>query len=146
MAYSHLRGVFRIKCAGQNNFDTNHFRSSAISGLLKAHLLRIQTNRWQRSIYRRKAAADCFLLLIRATPSQFFIRLPWDSMRPAGLDFASLKQKKVRRSHIRRTERLANRLNAFVAIINPGMRRQRSPFLRPSTKTGPGTTICDFSA
>ncbi len=138
--------MFRIKCAGRNNFDTNYFRRSAISGLLKAHLLRIQTNRWQRSIYRRKAAADRFLLLIRATPSQFFIRPPWDSVRPAGLDFASLKQKKVCCSRIWQTERLVNRLNAFVAIKSPGMRRQRSPFLRPSTKTSPGTKICDFSA
>ncbi len=86
------------------------------------------------------------MLLIRVTPSKFFMRPPWDSERPAGIDFASLKQKKVRRSHIRQTKRLANHLDAFVAIKSLEMRRQRSLFLRPSTKTGPGTTICDFSA
>jgi hypothetical protein len=61
----YVRGVFRIKCAGRNNFNMNHFRSSAISGLFKGFSLPIRTYRSQRSIYRRKAAADCFLLLIR---------------------------------------------------------------------------------
>jgi hypothetical protein len=95
-----IRGVFRIKCAGQNNFNTNHFISSAISGLFKARSLLIRTYHSQWSIYHQKAAPDSFLQLIRATPSTFFMRPPWNSERPAGFDFASLKQKKVRCSHI----------------------------------------------
>jgi hypothetical protein len=73
--------VFRIKCAGQNNFTTNHFRSSAISGLFKAYFMPFWMYRSQRSTYRRKAAAESFLLLIRATPSQLFMRTAWDSER-----------------------------------------------------------------
>jgi hypothetical protein len=138
--------VFRIKCAGRNNFNINHFKNSAISGLFKAGSFPIRTYHSQWSIYRLKAAADLFLLLIQATPSTFFMGSSWDSERLAGFDFTSLKQKKVRRSRIRRIERLANRLDAFAAIKSPGMRRQWSPFLRPATKTGPGTTILDFSA
>jgi hypothetical protein len=101
----------------------------------------IQMYRWQWSIYRQKAAADLFLLLIRATPSKFFMRLPWDSERSAGFDFASLKQKKIRRSHIRQIVRLADRLDAFAAIKSLAGRRRQSLFLRPSTKSDPGTTI-----
>ncbi len=135
--------MFRIKCAGRN---TNHFRSSAISELFKAFSLPIRMYCWQRSIYHRKVAAGSFLLLIQATPSKFFIRPPWDSERPAGFNFVSLMQKKVRRSRIRQIEGLADRLDAFVAIKSLRMRCQRNPFLRPSTKTGPGTRICEFSA
>jgi hypothetical protein len=138
--------VFRIKCAGRNNFNTNHFKSLAISGLFKACLMPVRTYHLQRSLYRRTAAVDSFLQLIQATPFSFFIGPPWDNERPAGFDFASLKQKKVRRSRIRRIETLADRFNAFAAIKSPRMRRQRSPFLRPFTKTGPGTAILDFSA
>jgi hypothetical protein len=89
---------------------------------------------------------DSFLLLIQATPSLFFMGLPWDSERPASFDFASLKQKKVRHSHIWQIERLADHLDAFSAIKSSGMRRQWSRFLRPFTKTGPGTMTLDFSA
>jgi hypothetical protein len=64
----------------------------------------IWTNRLQRSLYHRAAAVDSFLQLIQATPSTFFMGPPWDSERPAGFDFASLKQNKVHRSRIRRTE------------------------------------------
>jgi hypothetical protein len=92
------------------------------------------------------AAVDSFLQLIQGTPSTLFIGPPWDSERPAGFDFASLKQKKVRRSHIRQTERLADRFNAFPTIKSPGMRRQWIPFLHPFTKTSPGMAILDFSA
>jgi hypothetical protein len=122
----YVRGVFRIKCPGRNNFNTNHFRSLAISGLFKAFSLPIWMYHSHWSIYRRKAAADSFLLLIWATPSKFFMRQPWDSERPAGFDFASLKQKKVCRSRLRQIERLADRLDAFVAIKSPRMRRQQS--------------------
>jgi hypothetical protein len=141
-----VRGVFRIKCAGRNNFNMNHFKNSAISGLFKAGSFPIRTYRSQRSIYRLKVAADPFLLLIQVTPSTFFMGPSWDSERPAGFDFATLKQKKVRRSRIRQIERLADHLDAFAAIKSPGMRRQWSPFLRPTTKTGPGMTILNFSA
>jgi hypothetical protein len=141
-----VRGAFIIKCAGQNNFNTNHFRSSAISGLFKAFSLPILMYCSQRSIYVQKAAADSLLLLILATPSKFFMRPPWDSERPASFDFASLKQKKVRCSRIRQIKSLADHLDAFATIKSPGMRLQRSPLLRPSTKTSPGTTIWDFSA
>ncbi len=112
----------------------------------KACLFPIRTYRSQWSICPLKAVADSFLLLIRVTPSTFFMGPLWDSERPAGLDFASLKQKKVRRSSIRRIERPADRLDTFAAITSHGMRRQQSLFLRPSTKTSPGTTIWDFSA
>jgi hypothetical protein len=141
-----LRGVFRIKCAGRNNFNTNHFRSLAISGLFKACLMPIRTYRSQQSTYRRKAAADPFLVPIRATPSRFVLRQPWDSERSAGFDFTSLKPKNVRRSRIRRIRRLTNHLDAFAAIKILLLRRRRSPFLRPSTETGPGAMIFVFSA
>jgi hypothetical protein len=138
--------VSRIKCAGQNNFNTNHFKSSAISGLFKACLMLIRTYRLQWSLYRRTAAVDSFLQLIQATPSSSFIGPPWDNEKPAGFDFASLKQRKVRRSRIQRIETLADRFNAFATIKSPRMRRQRIPCLRPFTKTGPVTAILDFSA
>jgi hypothetical protein len=112
----YVRGVLRIKCPGRNNFNTNHFRSLAISGLFKAFSFPIGMYHSHWSIYRQKAVADSFLLLIRATPSKFFMRPPWDSERPAGFGFASLKQKKVCRSRLRQIERLADRLDAFVAI------------------------------
>jgi hypothetical protein len=64
----YVRGVFRIKCAGRNNFNGNHFRSSAISDLFKSCFMLIRTYRSHRSTYRRKAAADLFLLLIWVTP------------------------------------------------------------------------------
>jgi hypothetical protein len=80
------------------------------------------------------------------TSSTLFMRPPSDSERPAGFDFASLKQKKVHRSRVWQIERLADRLDAFTAIKSPGTRHQRSQFLRPSTKTGPGKTILDFLA
>jgi hypothetical protein len=137
----HVRGVFRIKCAGRNNFTTNHFRSSAISGPFKAYFMPIRTYRSQRSTYRRKAAAESFLLLIRATPSQLFMRTAWDSKRSAGFDFASLKQKKIRRSRIQQIVRLTDRLDEFATIKSLTMVRRQSLFLRPSTKTGPGTMI-----
>jgi hypothetical protein len=141
-----VRGVFRIKCTERNNFNMNHFKSSAISGLFKACLMPILAYRSQRSLYRRKAAVDSFLQLIQATPSTFFMGPPWDSERPASFDFASLKPKKVCRSRIRQIERLAYCLDAFAAINSPGMRRQWIPFLRPFTKTGPGTMVLVFSA
>ncbi len=105
-----LRGVFRIKCAGRNIFNTSHSRNSAISGLFKALLAPIRTYWSQQSIYRQKAAAGQFLFLVSATPSKFFMRLTWDSESLAGFDFASLKQKKIRRGRIRQIERLADRL------------------------------------
>ncbi len=43
--YPCVRGVFRIKCAGHNNFNTKDFRSSAISRLFNACLMPIQTYR-----------------------------------------------------------------------------------------------------
>jgi hypothetical protein len=92
------------------------------------------------------AAVDSFLQLIQATPSSFFIGPPWDNDRPAGFGFASLKQRKVRRSRIRQIETLADRFNAFAAIKSPRMGRQRIPFLRPFTKTSPEMAILDFSA
>jgi hypothetical protein len=91
--------------------------------------------------YRRKAAAESFLLLIRATLSQLFMRTAWDSKRSAGFDFASLKQKKIRRSHIQQIVRLTDRLDEFATIKSLTMLRRQSLFLRPSTKTGPGTMI-----
>jgi hypothetical protein len=106
----------------------------------------IWTYRLQWSLYRRTAAVNSCLQLIQATPSSFFIGPPWDNERPAGFDFPSLKQRKVRRSRIRRIEMLADRFNAFAAIKSPRMRRRCIPFLRPFTKTGPGTAILDFSA
>jgi hypothetical protein len=72
----------------------NHFKNSAFSGLLKAGSFPIRTFSSQRSIYRLKAAADLFLLLIQATTSTFFMGPSWDSERPAGFDFASLKRKR----------------------------------------------------
>ncbi len=101
----------------------------------------IQTYRSQWSMYRRKAAADSFLLLVRATPSKFFMRPPWDSERSAGFDFASLKQEKICRSRIRQIVRLMDRLGAFAAMKSLAMVRRQSLFLRPSIETGPGTTI-----
>jgi hypothetical protein len=80
---------------------------------------------------------DSFLQLIQATPSTFFMGPSWDSERPAGFDFASLKQKNVRRSRIRQTERLADRFDAFATIKFPGMRRRWIPFLRPLHKNRP---------
>ncbi len=106
----------------------------------------IQTYGSLWSIYRRKAAADSFLLLIWATPFKFFMRPPWDSERSAGFDFASLKQKKIRHSRIRQIVRLTDRLGAFAAIKSLAMVHQQSLFLRLSTKTGPGTTISVLSA
>ncbi len=141
-----IRGVFRIKCARRNNFNMNHFKSSAISGLFKACLMPIRTYCSLRSSYCRKAAVDSFLQLIQATPSTFFMGPPWDSERPAGFDFTSLKPRKVCCCCIRRIERLAYRLDAFAAIKSPRMRRQWILFLRPFTKTGPGKTILVFSA
>ncbi len=138
--------MFRIKCAGRNNFGTNHFISLAISGLFKACLMPVRTYRSQRSIYRQKAAAEPFSVTVRATPSRFILSLPWDSERSAGFDFASLKPKNVRRSRIRRIKRLTNRLDAFAAIKILLMRRRRSPFLRPSTETGLGAMILVFLA
>ncbi len=44
------------------------------------------------------------------------MRPPWDSERSAGFDFASLKQKKIRRSRIRRIVRLTDCLGAFAGI------------------------------
>jgi hypothetical protein len=44
---------------------------------------------------------DLFLQMIQATPYSFFIGPPWDNERLASFYFASLKQKKVRRSRIR---------------------------------------------
>jgi hypothetical protein len=69
----------------------NHFKNSAISGLFMAGSFLIRTYRSQRFIYRLKAAADSFLLLIQATPSTFFMGPSWDSERPAGFNFTSLK-------------------------------------------------------
>ncbi len=63
-ALLYVQGEFRIKCAARNNFSTNHFRSSAISGLFKACLMPIRTYRLQRSTYRQKAAADPFSVLV----------------------------------------------------------------------------------
>jgi hypothetical protein len=144
--HTYIRGVFRIKCVGRNNFKTNYFKSSAISGLFKACLMPIWTYRFQQSLYRQTVAVDSFLQLIQATPSTFFMGPPWDSERPASFDFASLKQKKVYRSRIRQTERLADRFYTFAAIKSPEIRRRWMPFLRPFTKTGPGMAILDFSA
>jgi hypothetical protein len=115
----------------------NHFRSSAISRLFKACFMPIQMYRSQWSIYCRKAAVDTLLLLIWVTPSKFFMRPPWDSERSAGFDFASLKQKKIRRSRIRQIVRLADRLGAFAAIKSLTMRCRQSLFLHPSTKNRP---------
>jgi hypothetical protein len=136
--------VFRIKCAGQNNFNTNHFKSLVISGLFKACLMPIRTYRSQRSLYRRKAAVDSFLQLIQATPSTFFMGPPWDSERPAGFDFASLKPKQVCGSRIRQIERLAYRLDAFAAIKSPEMRRQWICFFAPSHKPALGQRYWSF--
>ncbi len=144
--YHYIRGVFRIKCAGRNNFNTNHFRSSAISGLFKACLMPIQTYRSQRSTYHQKVAAEPFSVPVQATPSRFVLRLPWDSERSAGFNFTSLKPKNVHRSRIQRIRRLTNRLDAFSAIKSLLLRRWRSPFLLPSTETGPGAMILVFSA
>jgi hypothetical protein len=69
------------------------------------------------------------------------MRPPWDSERSAGFDFASLKQKKIRRSRIRRIIRLKDCLGAFAAIKSLAMRSRQSLFLRPFAKTGPGTKI-----
>jgi hypothetical protein len=137
-----VRGVFRIKCTKRNNFNMNHFKSSAISGLFKACLMPILAYRSQR----RKAAVDSFLQLIQASPSTFFMGPPWDSERPASFDLASLKPKKVCRSRIWQIERLAYCLDTFAAIKSPGMRLQWIPFLRPFTKTGPGMMVLVFSA
>ncbi len=142
----YVRGVFRIKCAGQNNFSTKYFRSSATSGLFKACLMPIWTYRSQRSIYCRKAAADRFSAPVRATPSKFVLRLSWDSERSAGFDFTSLKPKNIRRSHIRRIRRLTNHLDAFAAIKSLLITRRWSLFFRPSTETGPGAMILVFLA
>jgi hypothetical protein len=90
----------------------NHFRSSAISGLFKACSVLIRPYHSQQSIYCQKAVAISLLLLIRATPSKFFMRLPWDSERPASFDLVSLKQGKVRHSRIQQIERLADHLDA----------------------------------
>jgi hypothetical protein len=102
---------------------TNHFTSSAISGLFKACLMPIRTYHSQRSIYRQKAVADPFSVLVRATPSRFVLRLPLDSERSAGFDFASLNLKNVCRSHIWQIRRLTNHLDAFAAIKSLLMRR-----------------------
>jgi hypothetical protein len=142
----HVRGVFRIKCAGWNIFNTNHCRNSAISGLFKALLGPIRTYWSQQSIYRQKAAVGLFFLLVWVTPSKFFMRPTWDTESIAGFDFASLKQKKVHPSRIQWIERPADRLDTFATIKSPGIRCQRSLFLCPPTKTGPGTTIWDISA
>jgi hypothetical protein len=53
---------------------------------------------------------------------------------------------KEKGSCIQQIERLADRLDAFNAMKSPGMRHWWSLFLCPSTKTGPGMTIWDFSA
>ncbi len=98
----------------------------------------------QQPTYRQKAAAELFSVPVRVTPSRFVLRQPWDSERSAGFDFTSLKPKNVRRSRIRRIRRLTNRLDAFAAIKSLLLRRQRSPFLRPSTETGPGAMIWSF--
>jgi hypothetical protein len=82
----------------------------------------------QRSIYRWKALAEQFLVLVQAIPSRFVLRLPWDSERSAGFDYTSLKPKNVRCSHIRRIGRLTNRLDAFAAIKSLLMRRRQSLF------------------
>jgi hypothetical protein len=44
------------------------------------------------------------------------MRPPEDSVRPAGFDFASEKQKKVCRSHDQQIERLADRLDFFATF------------------------------
>jgi hypothetical protein len=69
------------------------------------------------------------------------MRTAWDSERSAGFNFASLKQKKIRCSRIQQIVRLTDRLDAFAAIKSLAMVRRQSLFLRPSTKTGPGTMI-----
>jgi hypothetical protein len=84
----------------------------ATSGLFKACSVLIQTYHSQQSIYCQKAVAISFLLLIWATPSKFFMRLPWDSERPAGFDLVSLKERKACHSCIQQTERLADHLDA----------------------------------
>jgi hypothetical protein len=104
----------------------------------------IRTYRLQRSLYCRMVAVDSFLQLIQATPSTFFMGPPWDSERPAGFDFASLKQKKFRHSRIRQTERLADRFDAFAAIKSPGMRRRWIRFFAPSQKPALGRRYWTF--
>jgi hypothetical protein len=69
------------------------------------------------------------------------MRTVWDSKRSAGFNFASLKQKKIRRSRIRQIVRLTDCLGAFAAIKSLEMVRRQSLFLRPSIKTGPGMMI-----
>jgi hypothetical protein len=64
-----LRGVFSIKCAGQNNFSANHLRKSAISELFNTFPALIWTYCSQRSIYCQTAAVDSYLLLVWAASS-----------------------------------------------------------------------------
>ncbi len=81
---------------------------------------------------------------VRATPSRFVLRPPWKSESSTSFDFTSVKQKNVRRSHIRRKRRLTDRLDAFATIKSLLMRCQRSPFLRPSTETSLGPRYGSF--
>jgi hypothetical protein len=72
------RGVTRNKYAGWNNFLTNHFKRSFISGLLWASKP-IQTFISQRSIYCQRALANSSLAMVRTTPSQLILKLSWDN-------------------------------------------------------------------
>jgi hypothetical protein len=142
--FTYLRGVFRIKCAGQNNFNTNHFRSSAISGLIKACLVPTWTYSSQRSIYCQKAVADSFLLLIRVTPLQVLHEAALGQREVFWLRLCLSETEKGPPSRSRQIERLADCLDAFVAIKTPGMRHQQSPFLCPFTKPALGQRCGTF--
>jgi hypothetical protein len=133
--------VFRIKCTGRNNFRTNHFRSSAISGLFKACFKADLDISFAAIYIPLKGGGGLVFTADLATPSKFFMRPPWDSKRTVGLNFASLKQKKIGRSRIRQIGRLVECLGPFATIKSLAMRCRQRLVLRPSTNTGPGMTI-----
>ncbi len=106
-------GVVGIKCAGRNNFNTNHFQTSLILGFLKPSLSPYGStfcngpsttgNRWRTRFcwgFRRPLQA-----LLEAAP--------WYSERSANSDFTSLEHDKILLGNVQRIRRPVDHLDAL---------------------------------
>ncbi len=115
VSYWHLWGVFRIKCAGQNNFNTNHFRNSLFQDFFRPNQSRFGLTVCSGLSTTKRQRWTCFCCWCRRPPSSLSWGCP-GQQEVKQLRLSSLKQKKVRCGGILGTGRLVDHLDAFAAI------------------------------
>ncbi len=143
--YKSMWCVIRIKCAGRNNFHTNHFWNPIILGLFRpspcwfrwTFLSSLSPTKWRQRTY---------LAMVNMTPSLLLLMFSWDNDIPTSSVFTFWQAKT---SPL--WQYLANRAAGGSSLCLPlHLKSWTEAAARTAksycTETSPGITVLDFSA